>query len=210
MSLLNQNGDLEMPDEKDELSRRQAFKVIAVGVGTAGTLQIIDKTALAQEHAHRDLSQEAKPEKPRPRFFTAEELATITIISDLVIPTDERSPGAKEAGVPEFIDLMVSESSDEIKAAWREGLKAIDEKSQRDCSTNFRSATPEQQIALLKEISKNEGQPKNAVESFFRRIKNLTIDGYYTSEIGIHKDLRYQGNAYLKEFKGCTHPEHQA
>jgi hypothetical protein len=199
-----------MPDEKDELSRRQALKVIAVGVGTAGTLQIIDKTALAREHAHRGAPQEAKPEKSRPRFFTAEELATITIISDLVIPTDERSPGAKEAGVPEFIDLMVSESSDEIKAAWREGLKAIDEKSQRDCSTNFRSATPEQQITLLKEISKNERQPKTAAESFFRRIKNLTIDGYYTSEIGIQKDLRYQGNAYLKEFKGCTHPEHQA
>jgi hypothetical protein len=199
-----------MPDEKDAVSRRQALKVIAVGVGTAGTLQIVDRSALAREHAHRGAPQEAKAEKSRPKFFTAEELATITIISDLVIPTDERSPGAKEAGVPEFIDLMVSESSDEVKAAWREGLKAIDEKSQRDCSTNFRSATPEQQIALLKEISKNERQPKSAAESFFRRIKNLTIDGYYTSEIGIHKDLRYQGNAYLKEFKGCTHPEHQA
>jgi hypothetical protein len=200
-----------MPDKKDALSRRQALKVIAVGVGTAGTLQVIDNTALAGEHAHR-VSQETKPadQKPRPKFFTAEELATVTIISDLVIPTDERSPCAKEAGVPEFIDLMVSESSEETKGFWREGLKAIDEKSQRDCSTNFRSATPEQQIALLKEISKNELQPKTAAEQFFRRIKNLTIDGYYTSEIGIHKDLRYQGNAYLKEFKGCTHPEHQA
>jgi hypothetical protein len=199
-----------MSDEKDAVSRRQALKVIAVGVGTAGTLQIIDQTAFAQEHAHRGATQETKPEKSRPKFFTAEELATITIISDLIIPTDERSPGAKEAGVPEFIDLMVSESPEEIKAAWREGLKAIDEKCQRDCSTNFRSATPEQQIALLKEISKNERQPKTAPERFFWRIKNLTIDGYYTSEIGIQKDLRYQGNAYLKEFKGCTHPEHQA
>src|SRR5262245_44202834 len=199
-----------MPDEKDAVSRRQALKVIALGVGTAGTLQIMDQTALAQDHAQRRASQETKPEKSRPNFFTAEELATVTIMSDLIIPADERSPGAKEAGVPEFIDLMVSESPEEIKAAWREGLKAIDEKSQRDCSTNFRSATPEQQIALLKEVSKNESQPKTAAERFFRRIKNLTIDGYYTSEIGIHKDLRYQGNAYLKEFKGCTHPEHQA
>jgi hypothetical protein len=197
-----------MTEEKDAVSRRQALKVIAVGVGTAGTLQIIDKTALAQEHVHRGAPPETKPEKSR--FFTADELATITIICDLVIPTDERSPGAKEARVPEFIDLMVSESPEETKTAWREGLKAIDEKCQRDCSTKFRSATPEQQIALLKEISKNERQPKTAAESFFRRIKNLTIDGYYTSEIGIHKDLRYQGNAYLKEFKGCTHPEHQA
>ena len=128
----------------------------------------------------------------------------------MIIPADDRSPGAKEGGVPAFIDLMVSESPEETQALWREGIKAVDQKSQRDSSTSFRNATREQQTALLKEISKNELQPRTDLERFFRRIKNLTIDGYYTSEIGIHKDLRYQGNAYLKEFKGCTHPEHRA
>nr|MBA3438345.1 gluconate 2-dehydrogenase subunit 3 family protein [Pyrinomonadaceae bacterium] len=70
-----------------------------------------------------------------------------------------------------------------------------------------------QQTELLTEISKNErkaAKDQTPEERFFRSIKNLTIDGYYTSEVGIHKDLKYQGNAYLKEFKGCTHPEHQA
>ena len=201
-----------MPDEKDALSRRQALKVIAVGVGTAGTLQVIDQTALAREHAHRGASQDTKPEdqKFQPKFFTADELATITILTDLIIPADDRSPGAKEGGVPAFIDLMVSESPEETQALWREGIKAVDQKSQRDSATSFRNATREQQTALLKEISRNELQPRTDLERFFRRIKNLTIDGYYTSEIGIHKDLRYQGNAYLKEFKGCTHPEHRA
>ena len=57
-------------------------------------------------------------------------------------------------------------------------------------------------------ISKNEKSPQSLEERFFRAIKNLTIDGYYTSKIGIHQELQYKGNTYLKEFKGCTHPEH--
>jgi hypothetical protein len=67
----------------------------------------------------------------------------------------------------------------------------------------------DQQIELLKEISKNERSPQTIEERFFRTIKYATVDGYYTSEIGIHKELHYKGNAYLKEFTGCTHPEHQ-
>ena len=73
----------------------------------------------------------------------------------------------------------------------------------------FADASADQQIGLLKEISKNERSPQTVEEKFFRTIKNATVDGYYTSEIGIHKELHYKGNAYLKEFVGCTHPEHQ-
>jgi hypothetical protein len=52
-------------------------------------------------------------------------------------------------------------------------------------------------------------KPQTLEERFFKAIKNMTIDGYYTSKIGIHQELQYKGNTYLKEFKGCTHPEHQ-
>ncbi|HKP88138.1 MAG TPA: gluconate 2-dehydrogenase subunit 3 family protein, partial [Blastocatellia bacterium] len=71
-------------------------------------------------------------------------------------------------------------------------------------------ASAEQQIELLTQISKNEKSPSTVEERFFRTIKNSTIDGYYTSEIGIHQELHYKGNSYLKEFTGCTHPEHQS
>ena len=60
-----------------------------------------------------------------------------------------------------------------------------------------------QQNELLIVISKNEKDPKTVEERFFKTAKNATIDGYYTSEIGIHKELKYRGNTYLKEFKGC-------
>jgi hypothetical protein len=73
----------------------------------------------------------------------------------------------------------------------------------------FADASVEQQVELLTEISKNERSPQTTEERFFRTIKYATVDGYYTSEIGIQKELRYKGNAYLKEFTGCAHPEHK-
>ncbi len=105
---------------------------------------------------------------------------------------------------------MVSESPEETKTLWRDGLAAMDKMSQAKFSKAFNRATPKQQIALLTDISQNENKPQTIEERFFKAIKNLTIDGYYTSKIGIHQELGYQGNTYVKEFKGCTHPEHQS
>lgn len=198
-----------MPDERQKLSRRDALKTIAVG--TAATLPILGPDVAARDHsAHPQQSAAPKPPAAStPRFFTAGEMAIVAAVSDRILPADERSPGAKEAGVPAFIDLMVSESTEETKTLWRDGLKAVDAKSRSNFQKGFADATVEEADKLLTEISRNERRPSTIEERFFRAAKNLTVDGYYTSEIGIHKELRYQGNAYLKEFKGCTHAEHQ-
>jgi gluconate 2-dehydrogenase gamma chain len=202
-----------MSDEK-KISRRAALKVIAVGVGTASALPILEKNALSQQTHHgMEMGQAAGAAveaAETPRFFTPQEMATIATIADLIIPSDEHSPGAKATGISGFIDLMVSESSNEIKALWRDGLAALDRMSQQKFSTAFNSASTEQQISLLKAVSKNERKPKTIEERFFIAIKGLTVDGYYTSAIGIHQELQYKGNAYLKEFVGCTHPEHMS
>jgi gluconate 2-dehydrogenase subunit 3-like protein len=105
---------------------------------------------------------------------------------------------------------MVSESPAETKTLWTDGLAAMEKLSKEKYQLEFNKASKEQQIALLTEISKNEMKPQTLEERFFRAIKNMTIDGYYTSEIGIKQELQYKGNTYLKEFKGCTHPEHQS
>ncbi len=204
-----------MSDEKENISRRRALKVIAVGVGTASALPILNNQAQSQEaHMHhgaaKTSSAPANSKPQAPKFFNAQQLALVTTMSDLIIPTDEHSPGAKAAEVPAFIDLMVSESPEETKTLWRDGMAAIEKMSQSKFSKDFSSASAEQQVGLMTEISKNERNPKTIEEKFFRAIKNLTIDGYYTSEIGIKQDLQYKGNTYMKEFKGCTHPEHQA
>lgn len=203
-----------MEDKKDDMTRREAIKGIGVGVGVIATLPVLNNTAVAQEAAHNHSQMAAKPAaqtKPaKLRFFTEEENRTVIEMSERIIPADDSSPGAKEARVSEYIDLIVSESPDMTKQNWREGLAAINKMSRDKYSAAFADASVEKQIELLKEISKNEKSPTTLEERFFRTIKYATVDGYYTSEIGIHKELHYKGNSYLKEFTGCTHPEHQS
>ena len=199
-----------MADEK-ELTRREAIKTIGVGVGVIASLPVLGNSQELASHDHSNHSaQGAAPAKAQPlRFFTEEENKTVIEMSERIIPADDHSPGAKAVQVCEYIDLVVSESSDATRQTWREGLGAINKMSRDKFGKAFADASAEQQIALLTEISKNERSPQTVEEKFFRTIKYATIDGYYTSEIGIKKELQYKGNSFLKEFTGCTHPEHQ-
>jgi hypothetical protein len=196
----------DMSDDK-EITRREAIKSIGLGAGVIATLPVLGQAA--QDHVHPVVQKATKARPQRPRFFTAAENRAVIELSERIIPADESSPGAKAARVNEFIDLMVSESPDETRKQWREGLAAIDKMSREKFGLPLADASADQQVELLKEISKNERSPQTIEEKFFRLIKNATVDGYYTSEIGIHKELRYKGNSYLKEFVGCNHPEHQ-
>ncbi|MBS1791568.1 MAG: gluconate 2-dehydrogenase subunit 3 family protein [Acidobacteria bacterium] len=201
-----------MTEDNNNVSRRDALKGIAVGVGAS--LPVLNTRALAdaQDHQHEGhkMAAPATAQKAAaPKFFKADQMALIATISELIIPTDDHSPGAIAAEVPAFIDLMISESPAETKKLWTDGLAAVDKMSQTKNNAAFNKASKDQQIALLTEISKNEAKPSTTEEKFFKAIKNMTIDGYYTSEIGIKQELQYKGNTYLKEFKGCTHPEHQ-
>ncbi len=192
----------------ETVSRRTVLKIL--GAGGAG---IASAPNLFAQHPHPHTGVEmvspndGKTSSPL-RFFTASEMTSIASITALIIPSDEHSPGANDAGVPAFIDLMVSESPVETKNLWRNGLAAVNQLCTLEFSHEFASSTPEQQVAVLKLISRNEYAPRTIEERFFIAIKGLTVDGYYTSELGIHQELRYKGNAYLKDFAGCTHPEH--
>ena len=203
-----------MADDKDQVTRREAIKSIGVGVGVIASLPVLSQGAGAQNAASHDHSAHAastaQVAKARQlKFFTAEENRTIIEVSERIIPADDHSPGAKAAQVNDYIDLVISESSEATKQTWREGLAAINKMSSEKFGKPFADATIDQQVELLKAISANEQNPRTVEERFFRTIKYSTIDGYYTSEIGIKKELQYKGNAFLKEFTGCTHPEHQ-
>jgi hypothetical protein len=197
-----------MSEENNNVSRRTALKGIAAGMGAS--LPVLNTNALARDHDHQHGQHGAAKAAPAkaaaPKFFKADQMALIATISELIIPTDDHSKGAIAAEVPQFIDLMVSESSAETKTLWTDGLAAMNKMAEGD----FNKAAKDKQIAVLTEISKNEMKPSTLEERFFKAIKNMTIDGYYTSKIGIHDELQYKGNTYLKEFKGCTHPEHQS
>ncbi len=205
-----------MSEDNNNVSRRDALKGIAVGLGTS--LPVLNTNVLAQQgaghdgHAHgQAAAKTAEKKQPyKAKFFNANQMTLIATISELIIPTDDHSPGAIAAEVPEFTDLMVSESPAENKKLWTDGLAAVNKMSQDKYKATFDKASKEQQVELLTEISKNEMKPQTPEERFFKTIKNMTIDGYYTSKIGIHQELKYKGNTYLKEFKGCTHQEHQS
>jgi gluconate 2-dehydrogenase gamma chain len=203
-----------MADEKEQVTRRDALKTIGVGVSVIATLPVLGGNAGAQDpgahdHSHNAAQGTAPAKTQQLKFFTEDENKTVIEMSERIIPADDHSPGAKAAAVNQYIDLIVSESTDLTKQTWREGLAAINKMSRDRFGKSFADASADQQIDLLKEISKNERSPQTVEEKFFRTIKYATVDGYYTSEIGIHKELHYKGNAYLKEFTGCTHPEHQ-
>src|SRR5215510_6465532 len=174
-----------MSEEKNNVSRRDALKGLA-GIGVS--LPVLNTSLLAQDqdhnHDHGGHGQAAKTatkEAPyKAKFFNADQMALIATISELIIPTDDHSPGAIAAEVPQFIDLMVSESPEEAKKTWTDGLAAMDKLSQDKNGAPFNKAAKDQQIAILTESSMNEAKPQRVEERFFKTIKNMTIDGYYT------------------------------
>src|SRR5262249_7153252 len=151
-------------ESNNNLSRREALKGLAVGIGAARSLPILNQGALAQQaHSHAGHPQAAKTESEKaepPKFFKPDARALIATVSELIIPTDDHSPGAIAAEVPAFIDLMISESPQETQKLWREGLASLNQKSQSQFSKPFVKASADQQTAILTEISKNEMRPE--------------------------------------------------
>ncbi|MGH9315253.1 MAG: gluconate 2-dehydrogenase subunit 3 family protein, partial [Vicinamibacterales bacterium] len=135
--------------------------------------------------------------------LSSTQYATLETLVDTIIPADDRSPGAKEARVADYIDLLLSEADDAVKLQWLGGLMELDEEASARFGAPFARLQPAQVEALVTAISHNELQPTTPVETFFVMTKHATIHGYYTSEIGIHKELRYKGNQLLAAFVGC-------
>jgi hypothetical protein len=191
----------DAPPDPD-LSRRDALK-IAVGVGAAAVIPLVP--AELSEAAQRAAAA-GKPAPPR--FFTAEQQRAVEALTEVIIPADERSPGARAARVADYLDFMLNEAPDEARTIWREGLVALDEASTSEFGKGFADLAPDQQVAVVTSAARNERQPATVLERFFVEAKGRTIHGYYTSAIGIHQELKYKGNQFLAEFVGCDHPEH--
>ena len=189
------------------ITRRDALKAFAASVAAMGA-PALSESAWAQAVAVR--TQAAAAPTTGLQFLTAAQHRTVDVLSELIIPADNRSPGASAAKVADFIDLLLSGATDADQAIWRDGLAALDATATSRFTRPFAECSPEQQTTLLTEMSRNEIDPTTPLELLFVQAKERTIQGYYTSEIGIHKELGYRGNQFLNEFVGCTHPEHGA
>lgn len=189
------------------MDRRKSLKALALGTLSAGVLleacgdadkkAADDKAAASQpsgtidrmkeEEAHYKLVTSAT-------FFTPEELATITILGDIIIPKDDVSGSASDAKVPEWIEFIVKDMP-EHQVPMRGGLRWLDMQCLRRYEKAFKNCTPQQQMEMVDEIAwPAKAKPEMAQGvSFFNLIRNLTVTGFYTSEIGV-KDIGYKGN----------------
>jgi len=140
---------------------------------------------------------------PQPKVLTASQFRTLEALVEMIIPADDRSPGAKEARVADYIDLLLSETESDEVLRWIGGLAALDAESNARFRAPFVNLAPGQADAILRDISRNERAPRTPLEGFFVMTKQATIRGYYTSEVGIHQELRYKGNKFLHDFVGC-------
>jgi gluconate 2-dehydrogenase gamma chain len=232
-------------------TRREALKIL--GAISATCAFPVPADELYGQHVH---PKDAKPAGPRkeayqPSFFGTVEYALVSRVTDLIIPATDTA-GALAAGVPEYVDRVVS-LNPEHQGLMRAGLQWLDDRSRELFAAGFLGVSEEQQVQMLQPLSdevdrqqratliaryrgggaggtfyaprtektETEPRPTAAVmpgESplspadvpvrFFRLLKNLTADGYYTSRAGLVDELGYKGNAALPSFPSCTVPEH--
>jgi gluconate 2-dehydrogenase subunit 3-like protein len=138
-----------------------------------------------------------------PKFFTPAEFAIVDELTELIIPADDHSPGARAALVAVYIDARLAEAFEaKERDDWRNGLQLVDELSRKMHGHAFMEASADERVQVLTRMAKNEMKPKAPEEEFFGELKHATAHGYYTSKIGIHQEMEYKGNVMLEEFVG--------
>ncbi|MFD3003240.1 gluconate 2-dehydrogenase subunit 3 family protein [Pontibacter toksunensis] len=189
------------------MDRRESLKAIVVGtVSSALLLESCDTKK--EEHVAQVLeAPESSPGDGRmpeeierlklitsKNFFTEQEMATIAVLSDIIIPADDVSGSATDAGVPDFIEFIVKDKP-EFQTPMRNGLKWLDIESLNRFEKPFRELQERQQLNIVDAIAYPERaapEMKKGV-AFFSLMRNLTATGFFTSEMGV-KDIGYMGN----------------
>jgi gluconate 2-dehydrogenase gamma chain len=188
------------------ISRRDVLKNLAVGAAGGSVLQMIsaEAAALAHQMVHQEKAASAAW-KYTPKFFSPHAYKTLTTLCDTIIPKDEKSGGAVEAGAPEFIDLLCSEN-EEYQLQIGGGLNWLDNACRDRYEHTFLESIPAQKKEILDSIAYRKNAKSDASLSqgitFFARLRQMTCDAFYTSKIGI-ADLQYIGNTALAVFPGC-------
>lgn len=204
-------------------SRRDALRQIALALTAAGTLD-----AQAAQHVHSAAAADAKGGKYTPKVFTTHEWATIRKLSEIVVPADDRSGSAIDAGAPEFIDLLCSQNT-ELTEIFTGGIAWFDAEIRKRGGKTFVEAPAAAQTKLLDDIVAAEKTVRSqATESslyarapqyrgfagytvhapsslapgvrFFDWARRLIVDAFFTSPMGI-KDVNYIGNAALSKYE---------
>jgi gluconate 2-dehydrogenase gamma chain len=138
-----------------------------------------------------------------PTVFTAHEWETVRLLVDLIIPKDQRSGSATDAGVPEFMDFMLSDDRD-LETPVRGGLAWLDHECDDRSGKTFVASSDGERAALLDDIAwPKKAKPEHAAGvAFFNSFRDLTASGFWSSKMGV-EDLQYEGNTFVPEWNGC-------
>jgi hypothetical protein len=196
------------------INRRQALRTlgtVAVGVATSpGWVESL--TAVSRQHADAGTAQAAAAVPDwKPKILTTHQNEAVIMLTELIIPETD-TPGAKATLVNRFVDAVLADASSGDRESFVRGLAWIDERSRALFEKDFVSAASADQTALLTRLSA-EGNPEKEAAiglEFFEAIKSMTINGYYTTEIGLRRELGDSGQLFQAVSQGCDHPEHQS
>lgn len=189
------------------MKRRESLKYIAAGALASGMLATGCKPSEKKEevatgevksgiHRYEDELRYEESVAKMPKFFTDHEMATITILGDIIIPRDDVSGSASDAGVPDFIEFTVKDQP-RYQTPMRGGLRWLDVYCLKKFNKTFKDCSEKERIEVVDQIAYPE-RAKDKPElaqgvAFFNLMRDLTCTGFYTSEIGV-KDLGYMGN----------------
>lgn len=158
----------------------------------------------AHQQAHAAKEAAAKEGAAfKPAFFTPDEYALVTVLVDIIIPRDERSGSATDAGVPAFMDFIMTDDPTR-QIAMRGGLGWIERECVRRFDKGFVACTPAERLTVIDDIAWPHKAPPALSHgvAFFNSFRDLTASGFFTSKMGMD-DLQYMGNRYVPEWTGC-------
>ncbi len=201
-------ADKREPTTRNGVSRRNLFQIIgaapAMAALTAGTL-----AAQTHEHGQTEAPENGSKGPYQRQTFDDHQWKTVQVLCALIIPADDRSGSAADAGVPEYLDDWIAfrteqDGNENLKAEICGGLMWLDRESNAKFEKDFADASADQQKQILDRIA----YPKRATKEderwavFFDEFRSLTVGGFFSSKMGV-KDLPYLGNTAVAEWKGC-------
>src|SRR4051794_36652811 len=179
----------------EDVSRRDLLRNAAVATLLGGV------SVASAQHVHDTAAEEKKSGPYKPKAFNAHEYKTVQRLAELIMPADNVSKSALEAGAPEYIDLLSSQNA-ELAAIYTGGIAWLDRQMEKRNGATFVDAKPEQQTAMLNLIAyrKNDSAELGPGIVFFDWARKMVVDAFYTSPIGV-KDIGYMGNKGMTKFE---------
>lgn len=178
-------------DYPDGITRRDALRRLALALAATG---VLDRIAAQEVHAMTSQAAAAGGAYA-PTALTAHQFRTLERLTDLIIPVENGAPGAVAAGAAAWIDMLAS-ANEKLKEIYTSGLAWLDTAMKQRGAADFLTASPSEQTTMLDLIAyrRNETEELRPGIQFFAWARRMTVDAFYTSEIGI-KDIDYRGNS---------------